>query len=164
MPVEQYTKPETWRPVVGYENQYSVSDHGRVKSHTAHACKVRDKDGVMRTHLLRGYRRLELGLNGKGSTRRVCVLVLEAFRCPRPVGLVCDHIDGDPSNDSIDNLQWVTTAENTRRGRVPKLNQDQVLAIRESRERQTVLAERYDVNVRQIRRIIKHEQWVGLRA
>lgn len=39
-------------------------------------------------------------------------LVLEAFKGNAPVGMECDHIDRDRSNNSITNLRWVTKKEN----------------------------------------------------
>lgn len=42
-------------------------------------------------------------------------LVLMAFVGPPPAGYVCDHKDGSPSNNRLDNLEWVTHKENLRR-------------------------------------------------
>lgn len=51
-----------------------------------------------------------------GKQFRIHRLILMAFK---PIinykDMVVDHIDGDKSNNNIDNLEWVTTAENTRR-------------------------------------------------
>lgn len=45
-------------------------------------------------------------------TYQVHALVLEAFIGPRPSGMVCCHNDGDPLNNSVDNLRWDTQASN----------------------------------------------------
>lgn len=39
-------------------------------------------------------------------------LVLLAFVGPRPVNMVCRHMDGDKSNNCLNNLAWGTYAEN----------------------------------------------------
>lgn len=55
---------------------------------------------------------------------------------PRPTGTTeIDHIDGDPANDELYNLEWVTHGENLRRGRHSKHyhwdDSDYVLMVRE---------------------------------
>ena len=41
--------------------------------------------------------------------------VLEAWVGPRPEGMECDHINGNPRDNRLCNLEWVTHAENVRR-------------------------------------------------
>lgn len=109
---------EIWKPVVGYEGQYEVSDHGRVRSV---ARVVLRKNGspyrvapkVLSTHAHEGgYPRV--GLRGGGRSRLVYVhrAVLEAFVGPAPEGLLCCHGDGDPTNNALSNLRWDTQAAN----------------------------------------------------
>lgn len=60
-----------------------------------------------------GYRRVELrDADGKRWTRKVCGLVLLAFRGDKPRGMECRHLDGDAANDKIHNLVWGTPLEN----------------------------------------------------
>lgn len=40
-------------------------------------------------------------------------LVLEAFGFPRPDGLECRHLDGNPANNHLNNLRWGTALENS---------------------------------------------------
>jgi hypothetical protein len=77
---------EAWRPVVGYEGLYSVSDHGRVKS-LARTVLRGDVPHRVRTRILRaatqrrtGY--LQVVLSNAGIQRRFYVhkLKAEAFR------------------------------------------------------------------------------------
>jgi HNH endonuclease/NUMOD4 motif len=96
-----------WLPVAGYEDRYEVSSTGLVWS-------------LRRNRLLkaapgkktRGY--LYVGLwDGKRSrTRKVHLLVLAAFRGPRPPGMQARHWDGDHQNNDESNLSWGTPGEN----------------------------------------------------
>lgn len=44
--------------------------------------------------------------------RQAHVLVLETFVGSRPRGMVCRHLDGNPSNNHISNLRWGTVQDN----------------------------------------------------
>lgn len=55
---------------------------------------------------------------------------------PRPAGATeVDHLDGNPANDALENLEWVTHSQNLRRGRHSRHQnwepEDQVLMIHE---------------------------------
>ena len=53
------------------------------------------------------------GSNGKRKTSKVYQLVQECFgEWPRPEGMECRHLDGDPLNSHIDNLTWGTGKDN----------------------------------------------------
>lgn len=106
---------EEWRPVVGWEGLYEVSDRGRVRSLTrkdAHGkTRVgrilslnRGRDGRLIAHLYRG--------DGTRSARKAHALVLEAFVGPRPDGHEALHWDDDCANNAVSNLRWGTASEN----------------------------------------------------
>jgi hypothetical protein len=60
-----------------------------------------------------GYLRLLIkGDDGKRRSAFVHQMVLAAFAGPRPEGMVCRHLDGDPSNNRIGNLAYGTQAQN----------------------------------------------------
>lgn len=60
-----------------------------------------------------GYRRVQLShMNGTKLTRKVCVLVAEAFLGPQPDGMECRHKNGRCADDRSDNLIWGTSLEN----------------------------------------------------
>lgn len=109
---------EQWRPVVGYEGVYEVSDAGRVRS-LPRSVRGRNESLVPRpgVELARtpdrdGYAHVVLSVGNAQRTRKVCVLVLEAFAGAKPAGLEACHNDGDKTNDSIANLRWDTRSEN----------------------------------------------------
>lgn len=82
------------KEIPNYEGRYLVSDDGMVF--------VRDRYGLYAMSLQREGRYVRL--SNKGRVRNVLVarLVLEAFgRRPMPM-----HLDGNPSNNRLDNLCW----------------------------------------------------------
>lgn len=110
-PIEIYTQ------LPGYPGSW-VSNHGGILS--AHAAgghggicnqlAVRVPDTSER-----GYKRISLiGTDGRRKHRFVHDLILEAFVGPRPPGMICRHLDGDPSNNLISNLRWGTGKENSQ--------------------------------------------------
>ena len=114
---------EVWRPVVGFESLYEVSDHGRVRSlprviEKAQGpkrirCKVRRPERILRTPPnSSGYAVLRLQVNGTRFNRKVHKLVMEAFHGPCPQGLEVRHINGRPSDNRLENLAYSTSSEN----------------------------------------------------
>ena len=108
---------EQWRPVVGYEGAYEVSDHGRVRSLTF---TQTHKNGTKRIHqgriltpdLGRRYPRVNLYRGGIARSGFIHCLVLEAFVGPRPEGAEACHADDDKTNAKLSNLRWDTRSEN----------------------------------------------------
>lgn len=97
-----------WKPVVGFEGYYEVSDSGDVRSLRT--------GKIMATHPAKNGGHLRLRLTDGVRKRRVFVhvLVLEAFVGPRPDGAITRHLDGDPTNNRLDNLAWGTPRENNQ--------------------------------------------------
>jgi hypothetical protein len=105
---------ETWAPVLGFEDAYEVSDIGRVRSRD----RVDTAGRKLRGCLLRacidstGYRSVGLYRGGIGATKRVHVLVAEAFHGGFIPGLHSCHNDGDKLNNLSTNIRWDTVSEN----------------------------------------------------
>lgn len=109
---------EEWRPVVGFEGSYKVSNLGRVRSVdrlVAHPTS-RTGFGFVRGRVLRLYRNrprnayLTVWL-GAGVQRYVHRIVAEAFIGPT-AGMDVDHRDNDRENNTAENLAIVTHAQN----------------------------------------------------
>lgn len=102
--------PEQWRPVVGYEGLYEVSDEGRVKT----TRRKGSAGGLMKPQTAKcgGYWVVALYRDGQEDKRYVHALVVETFTGPRPSGLEIRHLDGDPQNARLSNLCYGTSAEN----------------------------------------------------
>ena len=110
---------EVWKPVVGYEGLYEVSNMGRVKSlgngksNNSSYSKERILKG-RKTH--RGYLRVNLYKNNKAKDYYIHRLVAEAF-IPNIDNLPCiNHKDENPKNNHVTNLEWVTYKENNNYG------------------------------------------------
>lgn len=102
---------EIWRPVVGFEEDYSVSNLGRVLSRRP----LRGGDSTPR-EVGRvgadGYVHLHLCGDGRRRQARAHQLVLEAFVGPRPKGAVTRHLNGDGSDNRLENLIYGSHSEN----------------------------------------------------
>jgi len=100
---------ENWLPVVGYEGLYRVSDQGRVYSFQPWRGQV----GRILEPRCGRYLRVNLAKDKSYQTRRVHILVLEAFVGPRPPGKDGLHWDDDRTNNWLTNLRWGTPSDNT---------------------------------------------------
>jgi len=165
---------EQWRPILDYEGIYEVSNLGRVRSLSRYRSNGRQLSGrVLRPGRIgRGYRVVSLCYDGEGQTRRIHRLVLEAFVSPCPEGKECAHLDGDPSNNQLENLAWVTEKENSHH-RIKhgtggwKLTVKRVRKIRRlyrkmpgrKCERYGKLAEQFAVCPEQIRCVVLRRSW-----
>lgn len=108
---------EQWRPVVGYEGYYEVSDLGRVRSLERVILRSTAPQTVHQRILKRrvahdGYLTASLWRGGHGWTVDVHTLVAAAFLGPRPDGLQVCHWDGDASNAALSNLRYDTPSAN----------------------------------------------------
>lgn len=112
---------EIWKDVVGYENIYEVSNFGRVRTH-------KNKTTFTKKHGIRHWKqrylkdktpngrdvRVNLWKNGQSKDFLVHRLVGFAF-IPLVEGKECiNHIDGNPKNNDVSNLEWCNHLENNR--------------------------------------------------
>lgn len=110
---------EEWRPVVGYEQFYEVSNLGNVRSLPR---RVRAKAGATRVMRARskspwkddqGYMRIELyDQSGRMRQRKVHHMVMAAFLGERPSGMLALHRDDVKSNNALSNLYYGTHSQN----------------------------------------------------
>jgi hypothetical protein len=112
---------ETWKPVIGWETLYEVSDRGRVRSITrtveSYGGRMRSAPAtVLVAHPVsrHGYLGVRLSGHGKVETFAVHRLVALAHLGPRPDGKTINHIDGNKKNNSVANLEYCSQAENNQ--------------------------------------------------
>lgn len=172
------TTPPEYRTVPGHED-YRVGDNGSVWSKKIPGCH-RWAGGT--------WRKLEAFRNGSGylcvtvgrKQVRVHRLVLEAFVGPCPEGMECRHLDGNPTNNRLENLCWGSKQENmddrSRHGAwkpvsgerhgSAKLTASDVIEIRklvhEGRAIQADLAKRYGVRKGTMSRVVSGALWKHL--
>lgn len=109
---------EDWRDVQGYEDAYQVSSLGRARTKTrlvsCHKKHLRTIKGKMLKPIAKqtGYIQLGLSKNGKIECGLMHRLVAQAF-IPNPENKPqVNHIDGNPANNHVSNLEWCTVSEN----------------------------------------------------
>jgi len=109
---------ERWKQIVNYEGFYEVSDMGRVRGVDR---TVKSKGRGKRFHpgkvltpkmASSGYPLLSLYANGKKTSRNVHRLVIDTFNPDKVGGLECNHINGNKTDNRLQNLEWVTRSEN----------------------------------------------------
>jgi hypothetical protein len=135
------------KPVIGYEDEYSVTEDGRIFRMLNRRGGVRkpyDPPLEMKPRTnAQGYLCVSLCKDGKVSNRRVSRLVLEAYKgSPASQFLVAAHLDGNKLNNHFNNLDWVTYEENESHKRAhgttgngekngfAKLSDNQIVEIR----------------------------------
>lgn len=167
-------QPENWRPAVGYEGRYEVSDLGNVRNASGH---------VLAQHLdTKGYWQVGL-FDGRKVSRSVHRLVCRAFHGEPSPGLEVAHLDGNRKNAAASNLMWATPKENAqhkvehgtyyfpppketmRRGEShphAKLTNEQVSEMRRRKaagESVRALASEFGINRTHAYRVINGEHW-----
>lgn len=97
---------EIWKPVVGYEGIYVISDAGQIRN-------VKEGE-TLKQRAFNDYRCVSLSKDKKRKTYYVHCLVAEAFICERPEGKEVHHKNNVRSDNRADNLEWITHGENIK--------------------------------------------------
>lgn len=105
---------EVWKPILGYEGLYEISNHGNVRSYKNGKWGIRAEPRAIFGQKGKHYKTVPLCRDGSKKTRPIHRLVAEAF-LPNPENLSdVNHKDGNKDNNQVDNLEWCTHAENMR--------------------------------------------------
>jgi len=169
-----------WKPVVGAEGFYEVSDTGLVRGVDRLVDRGKSKM-LIRGRVLRqdtdsrGRKRVGMRFGGKRVMRRVHSIVLESFLRSRKMGEEVRHLDGNPSNNMLKNLCYGTHSENmqdmvrhgnsirNRSGWNTKLRPENIPEIRkigrDEIDKKKDAAKRYGVRIETIKSVINKKSW-----
>lgn len=160
---------EIWKEILGSNNRYFVSNMGGFKKNDTILNQYNDSDG---------YLLVSLFLNNKWNTHRSHRIILETFVGPCPKGMICRHLDGNPKNNRLDNLEWNTNSINmkdrTRHGTQPKgekasqskFSNIDILNMRHLYKNGWTTGEigrKYNTNHKVIWKIITYKTWTHLK-
>lgn len=152
--------PEIWKPVVGYEGRYEVSNLGRIRSLDRYCLGKDGREELHKGKILRPWvslrgQYLYVTLSCK-KKKTVHSVVAEAFLGRRPDGYDILHLDGNRQNNSINNLRYGTRKENLNQtyeyggrqaaGKLTKQDAIAILRRLAAGEKPTCLANEYRVN------------------
>jgi hypothetical protein len=113
---------EIFKDIPGYEGLYQVSNLGNVKSLERQILCRGKYPTIIKEKLLKsgkdkdGYLMTNLCKNGKMKTHRIHKLVMMSFENYEPnlnKKIIIDHIDNNPSNNFLSNLQLISHRENS---------------------------------------------------
>jgi hypothetical protein len=175
---------ETWRPVVGYEGLYDVSNLGRVKSLQREIVNAKNKTLILKKKILkqqmsiRGYPYVDFRVQKVRTKFTIHRLVAMAF-IPNPKNKKCvNHINSIRHDNRAENLEWCTHKENIAHGRdfgfflvgdkrkTAKLTSNQAECIRkaynEDNKGETELSREYGVSRGIIQSILKNKTYKGV--
>ena len=108
---------EIWKDVVGYSGKYQVSNLGRVKSLKHGKWKILKNHLVIHKRKSRDYiqHQISLSIYGKKNNYFIHRLVYEAFNGLIPDGYQIDHINNNPQDNRLENLQLLTKSQNSKK-------------------------------------------------
>lgn len=175
---------EVWKPVVGYEDKYEVSNLGQVRSFykgSRYGSRKRDVPLIL-TPVINtggGHLRVKLTKDGKNFNLLVHTLVLQAFVGPCPTGMEGCHNKGDPTDNRLGEIRWDTHKANmqdaSRHGTMPrgeahfkvKLTEEQALKIKTligDGVSRRLVAQELGVALHLVENICKGRAWKWLEA
>lgn len=165
---------EYWKPAVGYEGIYEVSNVGSI-------CRLhRHQQFRAYGHLkptinpVTGYLQMYLRKDGVPTTFTVHRIVADAHLGPRPIGdITINHINGCKTKNWVSNFEYLTRGDNLRHARANGIwplgerhafsimkNED-VLNIRRLAQTipQNEIAKQYGVSKQCINKIVLRRTW-----
>lgn len=174
---------EEWRDIVGYEGLYQVSNLGRIKNIRTPVCSDRGNDLTeiclvkpSLQKLKRNYFRYRVNLwkENKPKTFKVHRLVATAFILNPLNKPQVNHIDNNPLNNNVKNLEWCTILENMehskkqgrmnvgRKNGMNKFSEQTIQQILLSKENKSLLSKKYNISISYINSLKRGTNWKHL--
>jgi hypothetical protein len=102
---------EEFVDIIGYEGIYKINKNGDIYS-------IKNKK-IRKPKLHKGYYYISLSKNGKEKTCGIHRLIGIHFIPNDDINKKCvDHINGDSTNNNIENLRWVRKIDNDRNHKI----------------------------------------------
>ena len=121
---------EIWKPIPFYEGIYEASDKGKIRTCEGkttwtelHGERKWKQKVLKQKNDRNGYKRVSLWKEGECKDWLVHRLILLAFEGENKNKKIVNHIDGNHSNNHLDNLEWCTYKENLIHAYENKLNE-----------------------------------------
>ena len=104
---------EIWQDIIGFEGRYQVSNLGNIRSIRTNHGKYQERLLVQRVRSKKcKYLYVQFSVNDLPYHEAVHRVVAKAF-IPNPENKpMVNHIDGNKTNNVVENLEWVTCSEN----------------------------------------------------
>lgn len=148
---------EVWKDVKGFEDYYEISNLGNLKSKDR---IIKHYKGGFRKYKAKlkksrlnhnGYLRCNLKIGGVRYDFTIHRLVAEAFLDNKESRPFINHINGNKADNKVENLEWVTSSENTihavkNRLIKTKLTDKQAIEVHNSNLSNRKLASIYGIN------------------
>lgn len=108
--VKLMQQEEIWLPVLGRESFYEVSNTGKIRS-LVNRYKTKGVFELKQTVDKKGY--CSLDLSKPTHKKELVHRVVASTFLAKPEGCdVVNHLDNNPSNNNVNNLEWTTTSGN----------------------------------------------------
>lgn len=172
---------ESAKDVPGFEGVYAATEDGKVYSHSRVV-----KAAYGKTQLRKG-RWLKLKINQGRAYYNIGAKWVAAHRIiastfiPNPESKPqVNHIDGNPLNNSVSNLEWCTQSENIKHAYATglkkpikflgtdhpkhKLSDSDVLEIKSSSESLSVIAAKFGISKTWVSKLKRNANWVHIKV
>lgn len=120
---DEFKRKEIWKPIKGYEGLYEISNFGNVKSlDRLVICKdgrklpIKGKNKTVYKNK-KGYLQVNLYKNNKLMHKQIHRLIAESFIENKKNLPIVNHIDENPMNNDVLNLEWCTDLHNSLHSR-----------------------------------------------
>lgn len=146
---------ELWKPIKGYEGLYEVSNLGRIRNKSHYHISYWEHNGKQ------PYFRVGLSKDGKVKKYLVHRLVAETFIDNPENKEQVNHKNGNVHNNTVDNLEWVTNAENTSHAYKNYLRTKNVIWIYDGEDYIPLrgLCEKLNFNYKKVHCRLKYLKW-----